>query len=201
MRIAGDSSLLRGGADLFQFGLQKVSRNAGQHQQKFVSAIADEQVRRPDAGLDGVCHRFQCHISGVMPVGIVADLEIIHIHQRDACRADGFAGNFFVIAAVVNSCQRIPIKLVFELLLPCSTLPSCFVLRCFLIFGQSLQRLLRCGKSRFLSMKLFQQLLLTRFVIFLDLGRCIHVLTLFYIICVFHLRKRAFPLFFNGGGG
>ena len=62
--------------------------------------------------------------------------------------------------------------------------------------------MLRCSKSGFLLMKFFQQLLLTRFVIFLDLGKCIHVLTLFYIIyiiCVFHLRKRAFPLFFNGG--
>ena len=52
-------------------------------------------------------------------------------------------------------------------------------------------------------MKFFQQLLLTRFVIFLDLGKCIHVLTLFYIIyiiCVFHLRKRAFPLFLMGRG-
>ena len=137
-----------------------------------------------------------------MPIGIVADLEIIHIHQCDTRRADGFAGNFFVIAAVVNSCQRIPIELFFECLLPCSALSGCFVLRYFLIFGQLFQRLLRCGKSGSLLMKFFQQLLLTRFVIFLDLGKCIHVLTLFYIIyiiCVFHLRKRAFPLFFNGG--
>ena len=52
-------------------------------------------------------------------------------------------------------------------------------------------------------MKFFQQLLLTRFVIFLDLGKCIHVLTFFYIIyiiCVFHLRNRAIPLFIFGGG-
>ena len=35
-----------------------------------------------------------------------------------------------------------------------------------LIFGQLFQRLLRCGKSGSLLMKFFQQLLLTRFVIF-----------------------------------
>ena len=71
-----------------------------------------------------------------MSIGVVADLEIVHIHQRDTRRAGGFTDNFFVIAAVVNSCQRIPIKLVFELLLPCSALSGCFVLRYFLIFGQ-----------------------------------------------------------------
>ena len=131
-----------------------------------------------------------------MPIGIVADLEIIHIHQCDTRRADGFVDNFFVIAAVVNSCQRIPIELFFECLLPCSALSGCFVLRYFLIFGQLFQRLLRCGKSGSLLMKFFQQLLLTRFVIFLDLGKCIHVLIfscIIYIVCVLPLRKRACP--------
>ena len=70
-----------------------------------------------------------------MSIGVVADLEIVHIHQRDPCRADGFTDNFFVIAAVVNSCQRIPIEFFFECLLLCSTLLGGFVHRCFLIFG------------------------------------------------------------------
>ena len=122
-----------------------------------------------------------------MPISIVADLEIIHIQQCDTLRADGFAGDLFVIAAVVNSCQRVPIKLVSELLLPCGTLPGCFVLRYFLIFGQLFQLLICRGKSGLLLMKFFQQLLFPRFVIFLDLGKCIHVLTFFsiiYILCV-----------------
>ena len=63
--------------------------------------------------------------------------------------------------------------------------------------------MLRCSKSGFLLMKFFQQLLLTRFVIFLDLGKCIHVLIfscIIYIVCVLSLRKRACPLFIIGGG-
>ena len=65
----------------------------------------------------------------------------------------------------------------------CSTLLRGFVHGRFLIFGQLFQCFLRCGKSGFLLMKLLQQLLLTRFVIFLDPG-CIHVLTFFYIIYI-----------------
>ena len=51
--------------------------------------------------------------------------------------------------------------------------------------------MLRCSKSGFLLMKFFQQLLLTRFVIFLDLGKCIHILIfscIIYIVCVLPLR-------------
>ena len=58
---------------------------------------------------------------------------------------------------------------------------------------------LGCGKGGFLFVELFDQPPLALFVITLDLGKCIHVLNfscIIYIICVFHLRKRAFPLFF-----
>ena len=127
MRITGYSSLLHGGSDLLQLGLQDVARNAGQHQQKFISAIADEQVRLPDAGLDGVCHRFQCHISGVMSIGVVADLEIVHIHQRDACGADDTGCDILIVAAVVCASQDIVVKF-------CTVALCCF-LKLFLGFG------------------------------------------------------------------
>ena len=54
MRITGYSSLLHGGSDLLQLGLQDVARNAGQHQQKFIPAVADELVGVSDAGADGI---------------------------------------------------------------------------------------------------------------------------------------------------
>ena len=153
--------------------------------------------------MNGICRRFQCHISGMMPIGIVANLEIVHIQQCDPRRADGLADDLFVIAAVVGSCQRVPIKLFLELLLPCSPLLGGFVHRCSLIFGQLFQLLIHCGKGCFLFVKFFDQLLLALFVIVLDLGKCIHVLTfscIIYIVCVLPLRKRACPLFIFGGG-
>ena len=105
--------------------------------------------------------------------------------------------------AVVGSCQRVPVKLFFELLLPCSMPLGGFVLWCSLIFGQLFQLLIRCGKGGFLFVKLFDQPLLALFVVALDLGKCIHVLTfscIIYIVCVLPLRKRACPLFIFGGG-
>ena len=127
MRITGYSSLLHGGSDLLQLGLQDVARNAGQHQQKFIPAVADEQVRLPDAGLDSVCHRFQCHIPGVMPIGVVADLEIVHIHQRNPCRADDTGCDILIVAAVVCASQGIVVKF-------CTVALCCF-LKLFLGFG------------------------------------------------------------------
>lgn len=47
--------------------------------------------RHPDIGADGLCNGFQCQISGVVAVGIVADLEIVDIHQGDARRAEVIA--------------------------------------------------------------------------------------------------------------
>ena len=127
MRIAGYSSLLHGGSDLLQLGLQDVARNAGQHQQKFIPAVVDEQVGVSDAGADGICRSFQCHISGVMSIGVVADFEIVHIHQRDACRADDTGCDIFIIAAVVCASQDIVVKF-------CTVALCCF-LKLFLGFG------------------------------------------------------------------
>ena len=138
-----------------------------------------------------------------MPIGIVADLEIVHIHQRDPCRADGFTDDFLVIAAVVCACQRVFVEFFFELLILCRTLLGGFVQLCCLISDQLRQLLIRGIKSNFLLMKFFQQPLLALFVIALDLGNCIHVLTfscIIYIVCVLVLRKRACPLFIIGGG-
>ena len=60
--------------------------------------------------MNGVCRRFQRHISGMMPIGIVADLEIVHIQQCDPRRADGLTNNFLIIAAVVGAGQRVLIE-------------------------------------------------------------------------------------------
>ena len=136
-----------------------------------------------------------------MPVCIVADLEIVHIQQCDSCRADGLTDNFFVIAAVVRTCQRIPIKFFFECSLLCGMQLVCFVQLGFLTLDQLFQRLLRCSKSGFLLMNFFQQLLLTRFVIFFDLGKCIHVLTFFHIMCVLIVCESVMCRYLFSGGG
>ena len=95
------------------------------------------------------------------------------------------------------------VEFFFELLILCRTLLSGFVQLCCLISDQLRQLLIRGIKSNFLLMKFFQQPLLALFVIALDLGKCIHVLTFFciiYIVCLLVLRKRACPLFIIGGG-
>ena len=127
MRITGYSSLLHGGSDLLQLGLQDVARNAGQHQQKFIPAVADEQIGVSDAGADGICRCFQCHISGVMPIGVVADFEIVHIDQRDSCRADHTGCDILIVAAVVCASQDILVKF--------CTVAFCCFLKLFLCFG------------------------------------------------------------------
>ena len=55
MRIAGHGSVPHGIADLLQLALQDVSRNAGQHQQKFVPAVADLLPEEAPAS-DGARH-------------------------------------------------------------------------------------------------------------------------------------------------
>ena len=94
---------------------------------KLIPAVANEQVRSPDAGLDGVCRRFQCHIPGVMSIGVVADFEIVHIHQRDACGADHTGCDILIVAAVVCASQDILVKF-------CTVALCCF-LKLFLGFG------------------------------------------------------------------
>ena len=110
MGVARHHSLLHGGADLLQLGLEVICRDAGQYQQKLIAAVADQQIRIPDAAADGLCSRLQRHISGVMAVGIVADLEIVDIHQGNARRADVIAHHFLVIAAVVGAGQGVPVQ-------------------------------------------------------------------------------------------
>lgn len=89
--VARHHRLLHGGADLLQLYLEIIRRDAGQHQQKLVAAVADQQICFPDAAADGLCNGFQRQISGVVAVGIVADLEIVDIHQGDARRAEVIA--------------------------------------------------------------------------------------------------------------
>ena len=110
MGVARHHSLLRCVADLLQLCLEVIRRNAGQHQQKLITTVADQQIRFPDAAADGLCNGFQCHIPGVVAVGIVADLEIIDIHQGDARRADVIAHHFLVIAAVVGVGQGVMVQ-------------------------------------------------------------------------------------------
>lgn len=102
--------MLHGGADLLQLYLEIIRRDAGQHQQKLVAAVADQQICFPDAAADGLCNGFQCQISGVVAVGIVADLEIVDIHQGDACRAEVIAHHFLVKAAVVGAGQGVVVQ-------------------------------------------------------------------------------------------
>ena len=92
-----------------------------------MQSALDEQVGVSDAGADGICRSFQCHISGVMSIGVVADFEIVHIHQRDACRADDTGCDIFIIAAVVCASQDIVVKF-------CTVALCCF-LKLFLGFG------------------------------------------------------------------
>ena len=102
--------MLHGGADLLQLYLEIIRRDAGQHQQKLVAAVADQQICFPDAAADGLCNGFQCQISGVVAVGIVADLEIVDIHQGNARRADVIAHHFLVKAAVVGAGQGVVVQ-------------------------------------------------------------------------------------------
>ena len=46
----------------------------------------------------------------MVAVGIVADLEIVDIHQGNACRADVIAHHFLVIAAVVGANQGVMVQ-------------------------------------------------------------------------------------------
>ena len=102
--------MLHGGADLLQLYLEIIRRDAGQHQQKLIAAVADQQICFPDAAADGLCNGFQRQISGVVAVGIVADLEIVDIHQGNARRADVIAHHFLVIAAVVGAGQGVMVQ-------------------------------------------------------------------------------------------
>ena len=117
MGVARHHSLLHCVADLLQFGLEVICRDAGQHQQKLIAAVADQQICFPDTAADGLCNGFQRHVSGVVAVGIVADLEIIDIHQGDARRAEVIAHYFLVIAAVVGAGQGVPVQLLLIALL------------------------------------------------------------------------------------
>ena len=110
VRVARHHSLLHGIADLLQLCLEVICRDAGQHQQKFIAAVADQQIRLPDTAADGLCNGFQCQISGVVAVGIVADLEIVDIHQGDARRAEVIAHHILVIAAVVGTGQSVMVQ-------------------------------------------------------------------------------------------
>ena len=108
--VARHHRLLHGGADLLQLYLEIIRRDAGQHQQELVAAVADQQICFPDAAADGLCSGFQRQISGVVAVGIVADLEIVDIHQGDACRAEVIAHHFLVKAAVVGAGQGVVVQ-------------------------------------------------------------------------------------------
>ena len=110
VRVARHHRLLHGGADLLQLCPEVIRRDAGQHQQKLIAAVADQQICFPDAGADSLCNGFQRQISGVVAVGIVADLEIIDIHQGNARRADVIAHHFLVIAAVVGAGQGVTVQ-------------------------------------------------------------------------------------------
>ena len=108
--VARHHHLLHGGADLLQLYLEIIRRDAGQHQQKLVAAVADQQICFPDAAADSLCNGFQRQISGVVAVGIVADLEIVDIHQGDARRAEVIPHHFLVIAAVVGAGQGVVVQ-------------------------------------------------------------------------------------------
>ena len=140
-----------------------------------------------------------------MPVCIVAYLEIIHIQQCDSCRADGLTDNFFVIAAVVSTCQRISIKFFFECPFLCGMQLVCFVQLCFLIFDQLFQRLLRYSKGGFLLMQFFQQPLLALLVVVFHFGKCrwmiVQVLTFFHIMRVLTVCESVMYRYLFSGGG
>ena len=110
MRVAGTDAICTAVQICSSLVRRKSPGMPGSTSRNSSPAAADEQVRLPDAGLNGVCRRFQRHISGMMPIGIVADLEIIHIQQCDPRRADDLADDLFVIAAVVCSLSAGPDK-------------------------------------------------------------------------------------------
>ena len=62
-----------------------------------------------------------------MSIGIVADLEIIHIQQCDTRRADDTGCDIFIVAAVVCASQGIVVKF--------CTVALCGFLKLFLGFG------------------------------------------------------------------
>lgn len=110
VRVARHHRLLHCVADLLQLCPEVIRRDAGQHQQKLIAAVADQQICFPDAAADGLCNGFQRQISGVVAVGIVAYLEIVDIHQGNARRADVIAHHFLVIAAVVGANQGVMVQ-------------------------------------------------------------------------------------------
>ena len=62
-----------------------------------------------------------------MSIGVVADFEIVHIYQRDACGADDTGCEILIVAAVVRASQDIVVKF-------CTVALCCF-LKLFLGFG------------------------------------------------------------------
>ena len=84
VRVAGDACGLHPGAYLLEFGSYLLDGAAGQDEQEFVAAVADEGVGPTDAVPDDRRRYLQCQVAGPMAAGVVVDLEIIQVHDGDA---------------------------------------------------------------------------------------------------------------------
>ena len=110
MREARNDGVLHGAAHPFQHDFQIIVPYAVQNQQKLVAAETDEYVVVADAGADGIRGGFQREIARMVAVGVVAELEIIQIHDGDAGGAGRLARHVFVIVPIVRADQRVAVE-------------------------------------------------------------------------------------------
>ena len=100
VRVAGDACGLHPGAYLLEFGSYLLDGAAGQDEQEFVAAVADEGVGLTDAVPDDRRRHLQCQVAGLMAAGVVVDLEIVQVHDGDAEGAFEALHDVLIIAAV-----------------------------------------------------------------------------------------------------
>ena len=82
-----------------------------EHEQKLITAVANEHVCLPDAFTDLGRHRDQCDIAGIVTIGIIIELKIIQVNHRDPGRVCAVLDFILIIAAVVCTGQSIQIEL------------------------------------------------------------------------------------------
>ena len=111
MAVAGHDGIVELFADLLQLDFEVLLRDAGQHQQKFVAAEAHQCIGLADAAPHDVDGGLQRHITGMVAVGIVVDLEVIQIHQRHAGGALHPPDDLLIVAAIEHIGQGIVVKL------------------------------------------------------------------------------------------
>ena len=110
VRAARHGDALHPAANLLQAGSKNVRGDAGEEQQKLVPAVADEDVATPDA-VDNAAHdQAQRFVAGLVAVGVVDGLKIVHVDHRYALGIGESLALLGVIAAVVGVGQGVAVE-------------------------------------------------------------------------------------------